>query len=116
MSKPMIVLAVNPLLRGRRRAKAIREAILKQLDQRLFGGEFRRVRTVRGFYPRHVVLKQLKRLEAQGVIEGRGEKTGRGHRLKFTPTAADPLQSRAREENARVGTPKDITPQSAQQS
>jgi len=67
---------------GRERAKEIRAFILAHLTEAF--QDVSRLTTQRFNVPRHVVFKQLKRLEARHLIEGQGRTKARVHRLAVT--------------------------------
>ena len=70
---------------GRDRAREIREYILAHLTD-----DFRDISPeliARFGVSRHVIHKQLKRLEGQKLVEGRGNTTARAHRLAMTSSS-----------------------------
>lgn len=66
---------------GRERALKIREYVLSKLDDDKFSDVSRTVAEEFNA-PRHVIYKQLKRLEQNGLIEGRGRTNAREYRLR----------------------------------
>jgi anti-sigma regulatory factor (Ser/Thr protein kinase) len=71
---------VGPGIAGRQRAEQIRRFILEELTDKEFK-DVSRLAAKKFGVSRHVIFKQLKRLEAKQLVEGRGQTKARVHRL-----------------------------------